>query len=87
MMETIASCLSKSHKDPAIQSVIIQNNGDHFCSGIDYSELIDCTEKQEYKAKGAELCAAIKSVNLHSILAFLFNLLFQHAQALFASTY
>ena len=62
MMETIANCLNKANNDSSVHAVIIRNNGDHFCSGIDYSELIDCSDKQEYKAKVAELCAAIRLV-------------------------
>ena len=62
MMETITNCLYNAQRDPSVHAVIIRNNGDHFCSGIDYSELIDCTDKQEYRVKGTELCAAIRLV-------------------------
>ena len=60
MMETIANCLKNTQTDDSVHAVIIRNNGDHFCSGIDYSELIDCTDRQEYRAKVVELCAAVQ---------------------------
>ena len=60
MMETISNCLNNAQNDESVHAVIIRNNGDHFCSGVDYSELIDCTDRQEYRAKVTELCAAIQ---------------------------
>ena len=62
MMETITNCLNKAECDPSISAILLKNNGDHFCSGIDYSELIDCKDKQAYKAKANELCSAIRYV-------------------------
>ena len=62
MMETIANCLATAQQDPSVNAVVIRNNGDHFCSGIDYSELIDCSDKQQHKSKVTELCSAIRYV-------------------------
>ncbi|XP_065064313.1 chromodomain Y-like protein 2 isoform X2 [Rhopilema esculentum] len=62
MMETITNCLNKAECDPSISAILLKNNGDHFCSGIDYSELIDCKDKQAYKAKANELCSAIRTL-------------------------
>jgi len=62
MMETIANCLATAQQDPSVNAIIIRNNGDHFCSGIDYSELIDCSDKQQHKSKVMELCTAIRTL-------------------------
>ena len=60
MMETITECLQTAEEDKSIHAVLLRNNGDHFCSGIDYSEIIDCTSGHEIKSKASEICRAIR---------------------------
>ena len=60
MMETITECLQTAEEDKSIHAVLLRNNGDHFCSGIDYSEIIDCTSEHEIKSKASEICRAIR---------------------------
>ncbi len=59
MMDTIDHCLQTAQKDKETRAVLIRNNGDHFCSGFDYSELIECDER-EYKKKCTEFCNSIR---------------------------
>eukprot|EP00794_Sanderia_malayensis_P018884 gene18884-20785_t len=61
MMGSLMQCLQSAQKDAEISAVLLCNNSDHFCSGVDYSELIECDDKQ-YKEKATEICNSLRSL-------------------------
>lgn len=62
MMDTLTQCLQAAQNDSSVRAVVLKNNGDHFCSGIDFSELIECDEKH-FKSRATEICASVRSLS------------------------
>ena len=60
MIESLTACLEDAGQNSSIKAVLIRNNGDYFCSGIDYSDLIECGSEKFYRQKATELADAIK---------------------------
>lgn len=50
MLDTIRSYMIKARKSDDVKAVLFCNNGDYFCSGIDYEDLVECTDEKSYKA-------------------------------------
>lgn len=49
MLDTMRDHMLKAQKDPNVKAILICSNDDYFCSGIDYTDLIDCTDDKAYK--------------------------------------
>ncbi|XP_002165878.3 chromodomain Y-like protein 2 [Hydra vulgaris] len=62
MLAIICECLHRACKNPDVKAVLICSNGDYFCSGIDYSELVNSSDDKEYKSNASKLVVAIKSL-------------------------
>ncbi|XP_057291002.1 chromodomain Y-like protein isoform X1 [Hydractinia symbiolongicarpus] len=60
MLDSICDCLMKAKKNSEVKAVLLTNNGDFFCSGIDYSELMNCIDDKEYRALVYELISGIR---------------------------
>lgn len=74
MLDSICDCLIKAKKNSEVKAVLLTNNGDFFCSGIDYSELMNCIDDKEYRALVYELISGIRYTaffSFHSLLFFI----------------
>ena len=60
MMATICECFNRARKNPDIKAVLICNNGDFFCSGVDYTDLVNSSDDKEYKSLASKLVVALK---------------------------
>ena len=57
----------RARKSDEVKAVLFCNNGDYFCSGIDYEDIIECTDEKSYKALVKELVSTLRSVEFLSI--------------------
>jgi len=69
MLESLRECLVKATKNSEVKAVLLTNNGNYFCSGIDYTTLVNCSDDKEYKSLASELVSSIRSF-LDVLIAF-----------------
>jgi len=61
MLEALRDCFLKAMKNKEVKAVLLTANGTYFCSGLDYSPLINCNDDVEYKTLVSELVASVRS--------------------------
>jgi len=61
MLDSLRDCLVKATKNNEVKAVLLSNNGNYFCSGIDYTGLMNCNDDKEYKSMVFELVSSIRS--------------------------
>jgi len=69
MLEALRDCFLKAMKSKEVKAVLLTGNGSYFCSGLDYSPLMNCNDDAEYKALATELVASVRSF-LELLIAF-----------------
>lgn len=61
MLESLRDYLIKAMKSKDVKAILLTGNGSHFCSGIDYSCLVNCNDDNEWKLAVNRLIPSIKS--------------------------
>jgi len=61
MLEALRDCFLKAMKNKEVKAILLTGNGTYFCSGLDYSPLMNCSDDVEYKALVTELVASVRS--------------------------
>lgn len=69
MLESLRDCFIRASNNSSVKVVLLRNNGDHFCSGIDYSGIIACDDSDKVEEIADTLTAAISNL-LETILHF-----------------
>jgi len=61
MLESLRDCLLKAAKNKDVKAVLLTGNGSYFCSGLDYTPLMNSTNATEYKGLVIQLVSSIRS--------------------------
>jgi len=61
MLECLCDCLQKAKKSSDVKAIVLTNNGDYFCSGVDYTDLMHCTDDKEYKMLVNDIITSLRS--------------------------
>jgi len=60
MLDTLRDYLIKARKTENVRAVLFCSEGDYFCSGLDYSDLVECEEDKMYKILVTNLIATLR---------------------------
>lgn len=61
MLDSLRDCFVRAVKNNEVKAVLLTNNGNYFCSGIDYTRLMNCVDDKEYKSLVFDLVNCIRS--------------------------
>jgi len=61
MLDAIRNHMIKAKKNDTIKAVLFCSSGDYFCSGIDYSEFVECSDDKTYKILVNDLISCLRN--------------------------